>query len=49
LILETGAGTAYYLAGCVERLDGRPGLAVALAKYVLRAGRQTRIRESLPL
>jgi len=45
LIPEVGAGTAYYLAQCLDRLPGRHGLAVDLSKHAARraARAQTRI------
>ncbi len=36
LVVEVGAGTAYYLARVLEGLPGRHGLAVDLSKYAAR-------------
>jgi 23S rRNA (guanine745-N1)-methyltransferase len=36
LVVEVGAGTAYYLAGVVEAVPGRTGLALDVSRYAAR-------------
>lgn len=44
LILEVVAGTAYYLAQCLDRLPGRHGLAVDLSKHAARRATKAHTR-----
>lgn len=44
LILEVGAGTAYYLTRCLDRQLGRHGLAVDLSKHAARRAAKAHVR-----
>ncbi|GAB3978704.1 methyltransferase domain-containing protein [Actinoallomurus acanthiterrae] len=35
-VLDAGAGTGHYLAGVLDRLPGRPGIALDISKHALR-------------
>lgn len=43
-VVETGAGTAYYLAAVLDRMPGRAGLALDISKHAARRAAQAHPR-----